>query len=187
MRIDHETHSTRTPSAPRYAKKLNQGLLIAAIFTAGCILSSVPIGTHASAQAASGDKVQVWTKAEMAAQTAKLTGEAKGTGLAEALLGNYGNHAVRLLVRTSNGQAEVHPHFNDIIMVTKGQATFVTGGKVNDPKTGDNGEIRGSGIQGGTRRVISPGDVVHVPPATPHQMLIQSGTVFNAVVVKVKE
>ena len=162
-----------------------------ALFTLGPVLFQVACPVYASAQtsasAAAGDKAQVWKKEQIDPQFTNLIDEAKSTGLAETVLGNYGNHAVRLLVRTADGQAEVHGRSSDVIIVTKGKAMLITGGAVIDPKTGENGEIRGSGIKGGIRRVISAGDVVHISPGTPHRMLVQRGTSFQAVLIKVQE
>ncbi len=144
-------------------------------------------GMLTSASAGSSDQAQVWKKAEMNAQLTTLVGQAKTSGLAEATLGNYGGHAVRLLVRTADGQAEVHGHSSDVIVVTQGQALLITGGTVVNPKTGENGEIRGTGIQDGLKRSISVGDVVHIPPGTPHQMMVQRGSTFHALLIKVQE
>ena len=41
------------------------------------------------------------------------------------------------------------------------------------------------GMEG--RRILSNGDIVHIPVGTPHQLLIAGGTMFGPVVVTVQE
>jgi glc operon protein GlcG len=77
----------------------------------------------------------------------------------------YKVHASR---RDKPGVAELHMHEADVIYVLDGRATLVTGGSVVDPKTTEPGEIRGPSIQGGVARQLAKGDVVTVPPGTPH-------------------
>jgi glc operon protein GlcG len=77
----------------------------------------------------------------------------------------YMVHASR---REKPGIAEVHGKDADIIYVLEGTATFVTGGTAVEPKTIAPDEIRGREIAGGETRRISKGDVIIVPPGTPH-------------------
>lgn len=91
----------------------------------------------------------------------------------------YMVHASR---RESPGIAEVHSKDADIIYVLEGQATFVTGGTVVEPKTVAQDEIRGKEITGGDTRVISKGDVIIVPAGTPHWFKEVKGPVLYYVV-----
>jgi quercetin dioxygenase-like cupin family protein len=94
---------------------------------------------------------------------------------------------MRLNARTTSGGGEIHTHFDDVIIVTEGKATLITGGTVIDPHTGSDGEIRGSGIQNGVVQTISVGDIVHIPAGTPHQLIIATGTTYSYLVIKVRE
>ncbi len=78
---------------------------------------------------------------------------------------DYKVHASR---REAAGQAEVHEKDTDLIHVLAGEASFVTGGTVVDPKTTAPGEVRGASIEGGETRALRPGDVVVVPHGVPH-------------------
>ena len=71
--------------------------------------------------------------------------------------------------------------------VEQGSATLITGGTVVDGKTGDDGETHGSRIDGGQSQKIGPGDVLTIRAGTPHQLILEPGTVYGAVVVKVHE
>ncbi|MGH7289073.1 MAG: cupin domain-containing protein [Myxococcota bacterium] len=88
---------------------------------------------------------------------------AKGMPLLENDL--YKIHASR---RDAPGQAEVHVRDTDIIYVLEGRATLVTGGRVSEAKEIAPDEIRGAGIEGGTARQLSPGELVVVQNGTPH-------------------
>ena len=91
---------------------------------------------------------------------------AKGAVLFDGAGGrSYMVHTSR---REGPGQVEVHTQDTDIIYVTGGSATFVTGGAVVDGKGTAPGEIRGTGVTGGETRRLAVGDVVIVPNGTPH-------------------
>jgi mannose-6-phosphate isomerase-like protein (cupin superfamily) len=70
--------------------------------------------------------------------------------------------------REKPGQSEVHVKDTDVFIVVDGTATIVVGGKMVDPKEVSPGEIRGSGIEGGTDYKLEKGVVLTVPRNTPH-------------------
>jgi mannose-6-phosphate isomerase-like protein (cupin superfamily) len=132
-------------------------------------------------------KAQVFQAAEVHEQLAQLADQARTKGSSTATLADFGGHAMRLNARTTSGGGEIHTHFDDVIIVTEGKATLITGGTVIDPHTGSDGEIRGSGIQNGVVQTISVGDIVHIPAGTPHQLIIATGTTYSYLVIKVRE
>ncbi len=66
-------------------------------------------------------------------------------------------------------------------------ATLVTGGTMVDPKTVREGEFMAKSVKGGHSQKLNPGDVVHIQPNTPHQILMQPGHTLSYFVLKVKE
>ena len=70
--------------------------------------------------------------------------------------------------RDKPGQAEVHVTETDIFVVVEGQATIVVCGRMIEPRETAPGEIRGSGIAGGTDYLLEKGAVLTVPRNTPH-------------------
>lgn len=111
---------------------------------------------------------------------ARLEGSKRdGTGLAEERLDEVSFVAVRV----KSGRAEVHKSSDDIFVVLSGEATLVTGGKVIDP-SGDR-EIRGNSIEGGTWAKLAKGQVVHIPQAVPHQLLLPAGETLVYVLIKI--
>jgi mannose-6-phosphate isomerase-like protein (cupin superfamily) len=116
-----------------------------------------------------------------------LVPAAKATGSGSATLVDYGSYKLQLSVRTASGGAEIHAHWDDVMMVESGSATLLTGGTVPGAATSSDGETHGPKVDGGQRQALAPGDMVTVRAGTPHQILVEPGTVYEAVVVKVHE
>jgi mannose-6-phosphate isomerase-like protein (cupin superfamily) len=100
-------------------------------------------------------------------------------------MARYGNHHTLIAVRDATGAAELHQHEADVFMVVSGSATLLTGGNILGARTESPGEVRGTGIDGGVKKAIGPGDIVHIPANTPHQLLVEPGKAFAYFVVKV--
>ena len=129
------------------------------------------------------DASKVWTGAELKALGDKMAAKKEKVGTESlAVLGNY---QMSVSYRNASGQAELHQTKNDIFYVISGKCTLVTGGTVASPKTTQAHEIRGSGITGGQRRKLGPGDFLTIPAGIPHQMLLEPGTEITYAVVKI--
>jgi len=70
--------------------------------------------------------------------------------------------------RDKAGIPEVHDADTDVFYIVDGDATFVVGGKVMEPKLESPGETRGLRIEGGEARKITKGDVLMIPRGVPH-------------------
>lgn len=105
--------------------------------------------------------------------------------LAMQQLGKFGNHSFMVAHREASGEAELHETQADIFIVVGGAATLQVGGEVVGGKTTAPGEIRGVSIQGGQKTKMAPGDVLHIPAKTPHQVLVEAGGEFTYMIVKV--
>jgi mannose-6-phosphate isomerase-like protein (cupin superfamily) len=95
---------------------------------------------------------------------------------------NKGEYAVGIAVlnrpKTPAGQdgggLEEHTDITEVYQILSGHATFVSGGTLTNmkPETPINTKIgpgfHGDTIQGGVTREIGPGDMVIIPPMTPH-------------------
>ena len=109
------------------------------------------------------------------------------TGRPGVTLADYGSHKLQISVRTSSGGAEIHAHFDDVMIVQQGTATLITGGLLVDPKTSADGETKGTAIQGGQSQTIAPGDVITVNAGVPTSLLFRRALPTSALVIKVKE
>ena len=78
----------------------------------------------------------------------------------------------------SAGNGVEHSQITEIYHVMEGNATLVTGGAIDNPREFPpdsvvvkllNGPSTGGGaVQGGVSRKVGPGDVIVIPPNTPH-------------------
>jgi hypothetical protein len=70
--------------------------------------------------------------------------------------------------RTGPGHVEVHDKETDVLYVTDGAATFITGGTMVGGKTTTPGQWAGTDIQGGEPHHLVKGDVMVIPAGIPH-------------------
>src|SRR5580700_9504438 len=70
--------------------------------------------------------------------------------------------------RDKSGGVEVHDKETDVIYVTDGAATFVTGGTMVGGKTTTPGQWAGTSIDGGETHQLTKGDVMVIPAGIPH-------------------
>src|SRR5262245_45019426 len=70
--------------------------------------------------------------------------------------------------RDKAGLPEAHDRLTEIVLVMDGEATFVTGGNLVGSKERQPGERGGTDIEGGQVRHVTKGDVIVLPPGTPH-------------------
>jgi mannose-6-phosphate isomerase-like protein (cupin superfamily) len=156
-----------------------------------CFLAIVAFAIPATAQPTAGaadPTISLLSNSQIVAQTKALMDKAREspTGIASATLESYPGHSVVLVARARTGPSEVHANWNDVMFVLDGEATEVTGGTIIDGKPGAAaGEMTGAGIDGGTRTQIAKGDVVHIPPNTPHWAVLAPGKTLVTCIVKV--
>jgi mannose-6-phosphate isomerase-like protein (cupin superfamily) len=127
-----------------------------------------------------------WNAAQLDARAktlpAKMVGKVK---VATESLGGWGNHSMSVVRREGSGEAELHETQSDILIIRAGEASIVIGGTIPDAKKTTAHEIRGSRIEGGEKQPLRPGDILHISPKTPHQMLIEPGHTLDYYAVKV--
>jgi mannose-6-phosphate isomerase-like protein (cupin superfamily) len=75
---------------------------------------------------------------------------------------------VMLANRRGAGEVEVHEKTHHIFIITEGEATFVTGGTLINPRQTAPGQTRAANVEGGTTYHLTKGDVITVPAKTPH-------------------
>lgn len=148
---------------------------------------AVPLAAQAQQPATPRDPAIVFPSADLHAQLDKLIPAAKEKGSAGVTIEDYGSYKIQLSVRSRSGGVEVHAHWDDVMMVQKGNATLITGGTVVDGKTDADGETHGASINGGHSQPISPGDVLTIRAGIPHQIVLEPGAVYGAVVIKIHE
>lgn len=150
--------------------------------TTGFVLGALMAG--ASAQAAPADH---YTVGDLTKLLDGLKAKAAASGSASDTLASYPGHHTMLAYRTKDGGGEVHKQYADVFYIVRGKATLMTEGTLAGAKEESPGELRGPSVDGGKSTLLGPGDVVHIPAGTPHQLLIAKGDELLYFVVKVKE
>ncbi len=102
-------------------------------------------------------------------------------------LAKFGADRAVMVHREGSGAAELHKTDADLMVVVSGAATLIVGGTMPHSKTTAPGEVRAPSIDGGTRQKMAPGDILHIPPRTPHQILLEPGTQITYFTLKMKE
>lgn len=127
----------------------------------------------------------VWTGATLKGYAEKLAPKVGEDHFALEQLGDFGSHFVLVVYREGNGPAESHASETDFYVVQSGSATLHLGGRIVDAKTVEEGEVRGSRLDGAKTVQITVGDTVNIPPGTPHQVTLAAGEKITYMIVKV--
>ena len=124
---------------------------------------ALPLGAFAQ------EGVAVWRHDELDRRDAALSTSIGADGSSRETLADYGNHRFRYLRRASDGRPEQHDRIIDVVIVHSGRGTLLVGGQMVNP-TGNpaTGEYLGTGIDGGQRHDLGPGDFALIPPGVAH-------------------
>jgi mannose-6-phosphate isomerase-like protein (cupin superfamily) len=124
--------------------------------------------TMAVAAAASGVPAKVhYVSSQRVAETMAKGGQ---------IIGDEG--FVVLANRRGAAEAELHDATNHVFIIVEGEATFVTGGKLVEPRETGRGQVRAKAIEGGEAHELRKGDVITIPAKTPHWWKeVRSGTI----------
>lgn len=101
-------------------------------------------------------------------------------------LADFPNESILLVHREADGAPEWHETQVDVMIVQSGSATLVVGGALVGGETVAPHEKRNGTIQGGVRQKLAAGDIVRIPPHTPHQIVLDGAHDFTYLVVKAK-
>jgi hypothetical protein len=92
-----------------------------------------------------------------------------------------------MLYRDADGKPEQHDSIIDVAIVQSGHGALLLGGEMKDrrPLGAGAGEWVGSGIDGGERYPLAPGDIIHIPAGVPHSFLVNQGGHLTYVLLKI--
>jgi mannose-6-phosphate isomerase-like protein (cupin superfamily) len=127
-----------------------------------------------------------WSAAHLMSFTQSLAHKGDGKTSLESL-GNFGADRAVMVHRNASGVAELHERDADLMVIVSGAATLVVGGEMPGAKNTAPGEMRAPAVRSGASQKIGPGDILHIPPRTPHQLLLDSGAQLTYFTLKVKE
>ena len=136
----------------------------------------------ATAPPAAMPPVTLLSGAELVSKIKAAPPEAGQTGIYTVRLSAPSDQPVIGLRRTGPGRSELHAKFADVWYVLQGAGTVVTGGSIAGGAETQPGEIRGSGIEGGTSKRVQAGDFGVVPAGVPHWVSAVEGELLYLVV-----
>jgi mannose-6-phosphate isomerase-like protein (cupin superfamily) len=133
--------------------------------------------------------VNLLTPTDVATRGAEQLAKARASagGSSGVTLAKYPGHYTMISARVKSGGAEVHANYSDFLIVVDGEGTELTGGTVVDAKQGENGETRGSRLEGATAQALHKGDILHITAGTPHQAIEGPGQTITIFVIKVEK
>jgi mannose-6-phosphate isomerase-like protein (cupin superfamily) len=127
----------------------------------------------------------LWRADELSKRDQALSTKIGADHSARETLADYGDHRFRFIRRDADGFPEQHNQIVDVVFVQSGEGTLQLGGKVVGLKASSGpGEFVGTSLEGGERRALAAGDVVHIPAAIPHAFLVPKGKHITYVLFK---
>ncbi|MDE3197050.1 MAG: cupin domain-containing protein [Acidobacteriota bacterium] len=90
----------------------------------------------------------------------------------------FAPYVASLEYRTAVGPAAVHETESEMFYVIEGAGTLVTGGKLVNAERKNSANVNGTAIEGGTSQAVAKGDMIMVPPNTPHWYSKIEGTLI---------
>lgn len=134
----------------------------------------------------SGDDAY-WSADRVEAAADRLEARLGDQEMVYETIGNYEGHSIYLVLRGRTGSAELHETESDLYVAKRGRATLVIGGELVDARALPRRQQRGTAIRGGTRQPLDVGDVVHVPEAVAHQLILDADEPFLYLLIKFDE
>jgi mannose-6-phosphate isomerase-like protein (cupin superfamily) len=141
-----------------------------------------------AAQENAPDGFQLWSGDSLTHMAQELKTQAAGDPhhIATRKLADFQNDLFMLAHREADGVAEWHETQADVFFVQSGSATLLVGGNMVGAESTEPHEKRNGKIEGAIRHKLSAGDIIRIPPKTPHQLLLEGSKEFTYFVIKIK-
>jgi mannose-6-phosphate isomerase-like protein (cupin superfamily) len=150
--------------------------------TAICLIAALSLIAVVGAEPS---RLAIWKSGELRQRDDALSKKVGPDHSARETLADYGDHRFRMLYRDADGIPEQHDQIVDVVVVQSGEGTLLVGGTmINRKASSGAGEYLGTGIEGGERHALAPGDIVHIPAKVPHSFLVPKGKHITYVLVK---
>jgi mannose-6-phosphate isomerase-like protein (cupin superfamily) len=127
-----------------------------------------------------------WTDEQASARAKSMPAKMTKMKVATDPLGSWGNHSMSLIHREGSGEAELHETKSDILFIRAGEAAIIVGGTMPGAHRTEAHELRAPRVEGGEKQQLRPGDVIHIAPKTPHQVILEPGQKLDYYAVKVE-
>ena len=139
------------------------------------------------APAPSPEGYVLWQSSHVDSVADRLERELGDQDMVWETVGNYEGHSVYLVLRGRTSRAELHETESDVQIGVRGNAVHVVGGELVDAESLPRKQQRGTSIRGGLQQTLGPGDIMHIPLGTPHQLIIDSTEPYMYLLIKIDE
>jgi mannose-6-phosphate isomerase-like protein (cupin superfamily) len=146
---------------------------------------SVPLLVVLTASAADTPGIDQWTSSQLRDYEKSLAPRLSAQKVASETIARYGNHSLLVAHREGSGAAEFHLTQADLLIIQTGEASVLIGGELVGGRSTSATEMVGTSVTGGIEKQLRPGDVVHIPAKTPHQMIVGAGKQITYITVKI--
>lgn len=126
-----------------------------------------------------------WSAEELRQRDEALSSQLRPDFSGRETLEDYGDHRFRFIRREKSGRPEQHDEVIDVVVVYSGRGVLHLGGTMIGRTSGSGTESLGTGIEGGEKYPLEPGDVVHIPETIPHAFLVPEGGHLTYVLLKI--
>ncbi len=162
-------------------------VLLAALLLASSQLPLRAQQPDASSAKDMPDGFELWSSTRVKEASDRLEKNIGDKSILFETVGNWKGHSIYLVLRGKTADAEFHKTEEDVYIGQRGHATFIIGGEMVDPKNMPRKQVRSASIRGGMKRELHAGDILHVPRAIPHQLVIAPGEQFMYLLFKIDE
>ena len=128
---------------------------------------------------------KLWKAGELRQRDEALRPRVAADHSSRETLADYGDHRFRMLYRDADGNPEQHDAIIDIVYIQSGEGALALGGTMVGRRATNPGEWVGTRLDGGDRRPLAAGDIVHIPAGIPHSFLVSKGTHITYVLLKI--
>ncbi|NKB36964.1 MAG: hypothetical protein GKR93_07290 [Gammaproteobacteria bacterium] len=128
-----------------------------------------------------------WKSETIDAASERLYKKLGDKRLVYEVIGNYQGHSMYLVLRGKTSSPELHETESDFQISIRGKATLQMGGELINPVKHPRKQQRGDAIHGADIYQLSAGDIIHVPPATPHLLVIDPDEPYLYLLIKIDE
>ena len=129
----------------------------------------------------------LWDEKRVEAIADRLELELGDKPLVYETVGNYDGYSMYLVLRGLTGKAELHETESDFQIGMRGRATLLIGGELVGAEKKTRKQQHGTSLAGAASHPLLPGDIIHVPVAVPHQIVIEPGETYTYLLIKLNE
>jgi mannose-6-phosphate isomerase-like protein (cupin superfamily) len=126
-----------------------------------------------------------WSAADLVASQTKLKSKMDQYKNAVDVLARTDSYEIMMNHKEGTALSEIHMHLAEFQIIRNGEGAMMLGGNVVNATTTGPNEVRGTALDGAIRQPLAAGDLLYIPPKTPHHTIVDTGKSQDKLIVKV--